>query len=143
SALLLFAFLGLIPASDLAVALVNRFLLELFVPRPLPKLELRDGVPPGLRTMVVVPTIFTSEAQARELIERLEVHYLANPQGDLRFALLSDWADAPNEHMPGDEELLAAATDGIEQLNLRHGPAPGGDERFLLFHRKRVWAQGE
>src|SRR4029453_7187850 len=48
SGLLLFAFLGLIPASDLAVALVNRFLLELFAPRPLPKLELRDGVPPGL-----------------------------------------------------------------------------------------------
>ena len=139
SGLLLFAFLALIPASDLAIALVNRFLLELFAPRPLPKLELRDGVPPGLRTMVVVPTIFTSEAQARELIERLEVHYLANPQGDLRFALLSDWADAHNETMPGDEELLAAAIEGIEQLNLHHGPAPEGGERFLLFHRKRVW----
>ena len=136
---LLFTLLGLIPASDLAIALVNRFLLELFSPRPLPKLELRDGVPSDLRTMVAVPTILSTPAQAREQLEHLEVHYLANPQGDLSFALLSDWPDAPNEKMPGDDDVLAAAVEGIEQLNLRHGPAPGGSERFLLFHRKRVW----
>ena len=34
-------------------------------------------------------------------IARLEVHYLANPEDELRFALLSDWRDAPAETMPG------------------------------------------
>ena len=64
---------------------------------------------------------------------------LANPDGDLRFALLSDWVDAPTETLPSDDELLAVAVDGIAKLNERHGPAPGGGERFFLFHRKRVW----
>ncbi|MBI2466412.1 MAG: hypothetical protein HYV62_01090 [Candidatus Rokubacteria bacterium] len=141
--LVLLGLLALVPASDLAIALVNRLMMERFGPRTLPRLELRDGVPSSLRTMVVVPTLLTDRAEIQEQIERLEVHYLANPDGDLRFALLSDWTDAPAERMPGDDDLLAAATEGIAGLNRRHGPAPGGDERFLLFHRRRVWNGGE
>ena len=73
----------------------------------------------------------------------MEVHFLANPDGDLRFALLTDWVDAPSERMPGDEALLATMA-AIDRLNDRHGEAPGGGARFLLFHRARRWnpAQG-
>ena len=67
----------------------------------LPRLELRDGVPSPLRTMVVVPMLLTDRAEVEEQIERLEVHYLANPDGDLRFAILSDWMDAPAETHAG------------------------------------------
>src|ERR1019366_8224587 len=78
-----------------------------------------------------------------QLVERLEVHYLANSDGDLRFALLSDWMDAASESLPGDDELLAIAVDGIARLNKIHGPTPDGGERFLLWHRKRVWNESE
>ena len=105
----LLGFFGLVPASDLAIALVNRAVMQLVGPRRLPRLALRDGVPPGLRTMVVVPTLLTNEADIEEQTNRLEVHHLANQDGDLRFALLSDWADAPAETMPGDDRLLATA----------------------------------
>ena len=54
-----------------------------------------------------------SQAMTKQLdagieVERLEVHYLANPEGHLHFALLSDWADAPRERMPGDARALPA-----------------------------------
>ena len=122
---------------------MNREVTELLGPRVLPRLALRDGVPADLRTLVVVPTLLMDHAQIAEQIERLEVHYLANSDGDLRFALLSDWTDAPRENMPGDDELLAAATDGIAQLNLRHGRAANGDARFFLLHRRRSWNERE
>ena len=141
--LLLLGLLALVPASDLAIALVNREVMELLGPRVLPRLELRDGVPADLRTLVVVPTLLTGHAQIAEQIERLEVHYLANPAGDIRFALLSDWTDAPEETMPGDDELLAMTIEGIARLNQRHGAAPDGGERFLLFHRRRGWNDSE
>ena len=112
-------------------------------PRALPRLALRDGVPADLRTLVVVPTLLSGHAQIAEQIERLEVHYLANSDGDLRFALLTDWKDAPQENMPGDDELLAATIDGIARLNRRHGPAPDGNGRFFVFHRRRGWNQSE
>ena len=140
--LLLLGFLGLVPAIDVAVALVNHIVTRVFPPTLLPAIELRVGIPAELRTLVVVPTFLTSFKDIEEQIGRLEIHYLASPQGDLHFALLSDWRDAPSEHMDGDEELLAAAKEGVAMLNQRYGPAPGG-ERFLLLHRRRIWNEGE
>jgi len=140
--LFLFALLALEPASDLAMALVNRGVTRLVGPTTLPGLELREGVPSNLRTVVVVPTLLTTRAALEEQIERLEIHYLASQDGDLRFALLSDWTDSDTESAQGDEELLAAAAEGIARLNGRYGPAADGD-RFLLFHRRRIWNEGQ
>ena len=137
--IVLLGLLAAIPASDLAIALIDRAVTDLVGPRRLPRLELRDGIPRNLRTMVVVPTLLTRQDLVKEQVERLEVHFLSNPDGNLRFALLSDWTDAASESLPGDDELLAAAVDGIANLNKRHGPTPEGGERFFLFHRRRVW----
>ncbi|MEK7364230.1 MAG: glycosyl transferase, partial [candidate division NC10 bacterium] len=143
ASLILLGLLAAVPASDLVIALLNRWVPVLLPPRVLPRLELRDGVPSSLRTMIVVPTLLTDRAEVAELIERLEVHYLANSDGDLRFAILSDWVDAPRESMPGDDETLGAAREGIARLNRRDGAAPDGGERFLLFHRRRLWNESE
>ena len=140
--LLLLAFLGLLPASDAAVALVNRSVTRAFRTRTLPAMELRDGVPTSLRTMVVVPTLLTTRAELEEQIERLEVHYLASQDGDLRFALLSDWTDNISENASDDADILNAATDGIARLNQRYGPVSEG-ARFFLLHRRRIWNEGQ
>ena len=84
------AMLAIIPAMDAAVALVNRAVTTVIGPATIPALELHDGVPPSLRTIVVMPTLLTTRAEIDEQIERLEVHYLASPDGELYFALLSD-----------------------------------------------------
>ena len=140
--IVLLALLALFPASDLAVAVTNRMVTDDLHPKTLPALELSEGVPASLRTMVVVPMLLTTGAAVDELIERLEVHYLASQDGDLRFALLSDWTDSATETAPGDAELLGAAVDGIARLNGRYGAA-AEDPRFLLLHRRRVWNEGE
>ncbi|MDQ2970107.1 MAG: DUF3131 domain-containing protein, partial [Acidobacteriota bacterium] len=141
--LVLLGLLALVPASELAIAVINREVTEIVGPRRLPKLELEEGIPPEMRTLVVVPTLLTSESEAREEIERLEVHFLGNPDGDVRFALLTDWTDADVESLPEDEALLAEAVGGIAALNAAHGTLPGGESRFLLFHRRRVWNERE
>jgi cyclic beta-1,2-glucan synthetase len=134
--------LGAIPAVDVAIALVNRLAMWSTGAALLPALDLRDGIPPHLRTLVAVPTLLTTTAAINEQIERLEIHYLASPEGDLLFALLSDWVDAATERTGDDDGLLATAAEGIARLNLRYGPAPGG-ERFVLLHRRRIWNEGE
>ena len=136
------ALLAAIPATDAAMAVVNNWVTHRVGPKALPALELRAGVPSTLRTMVVVPTLLTTRADIEEQIERLEVHYLATLDGDIRFALLSDWTDADTEQAATDNELLAAAVEAMAQLNHRHGAAPDG-ERFLLLHRRRRWNAGE
>ena len=135
----LVALFALGPASDLAIALVNRAVTSLLGPQVLPRLDLDQGVPPRLRTLVVVPTLLGDAENIEAQVGALEVHYLANREGDIRFALLSDWRDAASENAAGDDELLSAAVAAIDRLNERHGEAPGGGARFLLFHRKRQW----
>ena len=137
------AVFSVVPASDIAVSLVNRLVAVLLPPARIPKFELAKGVPPELRTVVAVPTLLSDDAGIAEQLERLEVHYLANPEGHLYFALLTDWADASSEHMPGDEALVAALVDGIDRLNTRYEGPPGGGERFLLLHRRRLWNKQE
>ena len=91
-------------------------------------------MPPQFRTLIAVPTLLISRDGIEELIDRLEVHYLSNADGELYFALVTDWTDAATEHAPGDSELLDVALDGILRLNLRHNT-----DRFLLLHRSRKW----
>ena len=141
--LILVALLGLGPASDVAIALVNRAVTDVLGPVPLPRLDLDDGVPESMRTLVVVPTLLTNESDVEAQVANLEVHYLANRDGDIRFALLSDWLDADTEHVAGDDEILASAVAAIDTINRLHGEAPGGGARFLLFHRKRQWNESE
>ncbi|MDB5105586.1 MAG: phosphorylase [Fibrobacteres bacterium] len=139
AALVFLGILGAVPLSEGAMALVNRFVITLIPPSILPKLDFCNGIPAACRTMVAIPAMLRGIGDVQELVERLEVHYLANPDGDIRFALLSDWSDAPQEEMPGDRELLQAALEGVADLNERYGPLPDGGTRFFLLHRKRLW----
>jgi len=140
--LLAMALAGLLPALDAALLLVNRLITGGFGATLVPGLALRQGVPPELRTMVVIPTLLTTAAAIEEQIGRLEVHHLANPDGAIHFALLSDWTDSRAESMPEDAALLAAARAGIDRLNLRHLDADGID-RFFLLHRRRGWNEAQ
>ncbi|MCQ8130157.1 GH36-type glycosyl hydrolase domain-containing protein, partial [Methylomonas rivi] len=126
------------PASDIAVGVMNQLIVAGLPPSHMPRLELKDGIPVELSTFVVVPTLFASEAGVRQQIEQMEIRYLANPVGEVRFALLSDWTDAEQEHQAGDERLLSVAMGGIEALNAKYG-----SQRFFVFHRKRLWNAGE
>ncbi|MEP7201366.1 MAG: hypothetical protein ABI894_02095 [Ilumatobacteraceae bacterium] len=141
--LVLVAIFSLAPASDLAVNLVNRSVTQILGPIPLPRLDLDDGVPTRMRTLVAVPMLLTNESEVESLVSGLEVHFLANREGDVRFALLSDWLDAATEEAPGDDDLLGSAAAAIVRLNERHGEAPGGGDRFLLLHRRRRWNEAE
>ncbi len=136
------AIAGLVPASDIAVAIVNRSITGHVGATLLPGLELRDGVTSELRTIIVVPTLLTGIPAIEEQIERLEVHHLSNPDDNFTFALLSDWSDSVAEHNTYDKTLLDEAVAGIARLNERYGPTANG-ARFFLLHRRRVWNEGE
>lgn len=140
--LALAACLAVLPASEVATALVNRAVAWSFGAVTLPGLDLKAGVPSSLRTLVAVPTLLTGEADLREQIERLEVHHLSGTGGDFTFALLTDGLDADSETVDSDTPLLAVAVEAIAQLNRTYGPGPCGD-RFLLLHRRRLFNASE
>lgn len=131
------AALTLIPASDLAVGIVNFIITATIRPQILPKLDFSKGIPPDHHTLVVMPTMLTNESSVRNLLERLEIQYLANPKSGLSFALLTDFMDADREHLPSDDDLLGLARDGVAALNNRY--SDDENVRFYLLHRRRQW----
>jgi cyclic beta-1,2-glucan synthetase len=133
--------LALIPASDLTLSILNWDVTQLFEPRLLPRMNTVAGIGENSRTMVVIPTIFSSEGNVSELLEKLEVHYLANQDEDIHFAIVGDFADAETEELPGDSRVLEAALDGIEELNKRYSKQQ--PLRFHFFHRHRRWNPSE
>ncbi|MEO6652931.1 MAG: glucoamylase family protein [Ilumatobacteraceae bacterium] len=139
----LVAALAIVPVSDLAVAVVNRTVTRVLGPVHFARLDLTSGIPSDLRTLVVVPTLLEDLDSVDDLVSGLEVHFLSNRHGDIRFALLTDWLDADCEVTADDDELLAAAITRVEALNERHGDAPGGGARFLVLHRRRQWNPSE
>ncbi|PYI99121.1 MAG: hypothetical protein DME98_01820 [Verrucomicrobia bacterium] len=137
--LALLGLLLLLPASELAVLIVNYLVTSLLPPQVLPKMSFKkEGIPDDCRTLVVVPTLLTTPNAIQTELDRLEIRYLGNTDANLRFALLTDFADAPRQNMPEDEEYIDIVARGIEKLNRRHGAG-----RFFLFHRARSWSESE
>ncbi len=130
--------LGLLPANDIAINVVNQLVTAFLPPRTLPKLDLHEhGVPPEFRTAVVVPTLFGSVEAVHEGLENLEVQFLANREAHLHFAVLSDFTDAASETREDDAAIVAAAIAGVRRLNDRY--ATESQDAFYLFHRPRRW----
>jgi len=126
----------LIPATESAVEAVNQAVSFFLPPRPLPKLDFSSGIPAEFTTMVVVPTLLTSEPQVRQIVRDLELRYLGNQDRNLHFALLTDFPDSPQ---PAGERssLVDLCSSLIEGLNERYGGYGAG--RFYVFHRDLVY----
>ena len=133
--------LALMPASELAVGLVQRLVAALAAPRRLPRFSFDGGVPDTARTLVVVPTILDSVAAAVALFEHLEVQALGNSDANIHFAVLADFSDSTRPRDPEDAAIVGAARDAVRELNARHNG--NGGERFWFFHRERRFSESE
>ena len=131
------------PASEAVLAVLHRLISESLPPQRLPRLALDGGIPAARRVLVVVPALLTSVPTARALATQLEQHYLANPEHHAQFALLTDYADAPQQQRATDVALLQAARESIEDLNRRYPLPVGAAQRFLLLHRSRSYSTSE
>lgn len=139
--LLLIGLISLVAASHLAGALANWLATVLVTAHPLPKMDFSTGIPPPLRTLVVVPSLLTGEQELEELAGALEVTFLANRDRHVHFGLLTDFPDADQESLPQDGPLLQLARARIDALNEKYAVSRTGtgEDIFFLLHRPRRW----
>ncbi len=89
------------------------------------------------RTLVVIPSMFNDLKELEELVENLEVRFLANRGPNIHFALLTDFKDSKTEISPEEQDLLRIARNKIEELNTKYGN--DNNELFFIFHRPRKY----
>ena len=140
--LVLLVLAALLPVSELAVGLVNYLLTLVLTPRTLPKLEFKEGIPEDLRHVRCHAQYAHPSRERGRLTERLEIHYLANPDAQMRFALLTEFADAPAENQPEDEGYVRD-TPWSASRRSTGATLPRDRRRFFLFHRQRRWNSSE
>ncbi|TVR86997.1 MAG: glycosyltransferase 36 [Saprospirales bacterium] len=129
------------PALDLSITVVNRFFAFFVPPRVLPKMNYKEAIPDESRTLVVVPTMLSSPEDALRQIENIETHSLANPAPGLQYALLTDFNDANEKNLEGEETILREAENAIAKLNKKYSSRYG--DRFFMLHRERQWNESE
>lgn len=140
--LVILSLLSVIPASSVAVNLINSILTATLSPRILPKMDYSKSIPKEARSVIAIPALLTTQDEIDFLLRQLELHYLANTDRNIGFVLLTDFGDAPEKTMPEDESLINSAVDGIHDLNKRYR-GDEGRRPFYIFHRLRQWNQKE
>lgn len=126
-------------ASEMAIACINRITLNLFGPKHLPRLEFKKGIPENLKTFIVVPTMLTNKSKIREQLEQIEVHFLSNQDDNVYLALLTDFADANEENLASDRQIIDIASHELKLLNERYPVKDNQSPRFSIFHRRRLY----
>lgn len=128
----------LFPVMEWAVTSAHWFIERAKSPIPLLRFDFSKGIPADAKTMVVIPVIWSSVSEVKELAERLELHYLANRDSNLHFGLLGDFKDAETESLEQDEVILTATKQEIQRLRNTYP-----NTNFHLFQRKRQWNPSE
>lgn len=129
--------LALLPVSEVVKGLLDRALLRAVPPRHLPRLSLKDGVPPEGKTVCVLSVLLTGEKAANVALRRLE-EFRAASRGcgeNLLFGLLCDLPESGETLSHADRALLDHAAAKTDALNARCG---GG---FYLFTRDRLYSR--
>lgn len=129
-----------IPISEIYIQILNYILNKKVKPKLIPKLNLENGVPEELATFVVIPTIIKDKEKVKEMVNRLEVYYLANKSDNLYFALLGDVTSSKNEIEDFDEEIINTGIDEVEKLNMKYGI---NSHKFYFLYRNRKWNNKE
>ena len=134
---ILLAIFLLIPTKIIFVQIAQYILGKIIKPKIIPKLDYTEGIPKKDASFVVIPTILNSKEKVKELMEKLEVYYMANKSDNLYFALLGDCTAGKNETEPIDDEIIEEGKKLAEELNKKYP-----DDNFQKFHflyRKRTW----
>jgi len=133
-------FFLLLPVSQTAVDFINNTVTAIFKATALPKLDFSKGIPAEYTTLVAVPTLLMNEKQVRELVGELEVRFLANPDPNLHFALLTDLPDSVARPRENDSDpLVDLAVKLINGLNKRYACPSAKHGSFMLLHRHRIF----
>lgn len=130
-----------IPATEIVNQVISYILSKIVKPKLIPKMDFLNGIDKENSTMVVIPTIVKSKEKVQELMEKLEVFYLANKSENLYFCLLGDCSESENEEEDFDKEVIEEGKKQVEILNTKYP-----NEKIPIFnfiYRKRIWNEKE
>lgn len=130
------AIILLVPCSEIIVSIINRYVCKHVDIRHVPKMYIND-LENNNKTIVIIPTIISSKNDILNLVEKLEIIYLANKLSNVYFAILADFKDSVTENRDEDRILNIFALKNIENLNKKYNFEE--ECKFFFLNRKRTY----
>ena len=135
----LFFIVGILPIQEIVTQIIQYILGKIVRAKPIPKMDMQEGIPKEDSTFVVIPTIIKSKEKVSELMKKLEIYYLANKSENIYFALLGDCSSGVNKEENFDEEVMKEGMKQVELLNSKYSSKEGEIPKFNFIYRKRFW----
>ena len=130
------AIILLVPCSEIIVSIINRYVCKHVDIRHVPKMYI-NNLENNNKTIVIIPTIISSKNDILNLVEKLEIIYLANKLSNVYFAILADFKDSVTENRDEDSILNIFALKNIENLNKKYNFEE--ECKFFFLNRKRTY----
>lgn len=132
----------LIPSSEIITQIMQYTLSKIVKPKPIPKIDFSKGIDEENACMVIIPTIVKNKEKVKELINKLEVYYIANQSKNIYFTLLGDCSESSMREEKADNEVMETGVNLVETLNKKY-VSENGFPIFHFIYRKREWNEKE
>ncbi|MEG1009030.1 MAG: glycosyl transferase, partial [Clostridia bacterium] len=113
---------------------------KLVPPKILPRFDFAKTIDKKYSSYVVIPTIIASTKKIDELVDKLEVTYLANRTDNMYYMLIGDCVSSQKKHIDLDDEINNYAKIKFDELNDKY---PNEHKLFNFIYRKRVFNNSE
>jgi len=118
--------------SQTTRALLRMLIKKIISPRLLPRIGIKQ-LTDEQKTLVVYPTLLTSKEQALSMVRQLSAAFHGNPDPNLHFMLLGDFADSATPDKTADKGIMTTAAEAVLALN---ETLPS---RFIYYQRQRTF----
>ena len=119
---------------------INYFLRKTIKPQILPRFDFAKSVDENNVTYVAMPTIISSIEKLDNMINKMEVTYLANRSENIYYMLIGDCISSDKKEIQLDKVILDYAKEKLDKLNKKY---PSNRNLFNFMYRKRVYSNSE
>lgn len=131
-------FLAFVISFDGGVCFANSQFSKIFKPRIIPRLDFFAGVPNECATMVIVPTLLSSEKRVSEMLSSLETYAAGIDDDNVFYALVGDVREHDLECWEEDENIIKIGEALVNRMN-----EACGKKKFFFVYRKRFFNASE
>ncbi|MEG2348073.1 MAG: glucoamylase family protein [Clostridia bacterium] len=136
----LFALCIFLLSSEISQKLLDYLIRKFSKAKVLPRFDFAKTVGKEFPTYVVMPTVISSIEKLDEMIEKMEVTYLANRSDNMYYMLLGDCISSDKESLEIDKKIVEYAKYRLDSLNSKY---KNPHKLFNFMYRKRIYSKAE
>ncbi len=126
--------------TEISEKLINYFIRKNMIPETLPRFDFAKTIDEDCTTYVIMPTVISSIEKLDDMINKMEITYLANRSKNMYYMLIGDCISSNKEHIMLDDTIVEYAKEKLDKLNEKYDMP---HKLFNFIYRKRIYSKAE